>query len=140
MRLAALASLSLIASASDVNEKKVRHRTMLRKVIILTVFYIDICIQSGLVIGWRYINRIYLNYFLCFSSLRQILQDEGFFLKCPPTDKICEPSVEQTEQLTRIFYLGNWVVQCEYFRIQNVPCLSNDALLYDNNALESYPR
>ena len=63
-----------------------------RKAAVLVVFYIDTVLHGVLIIGW--------------SSIRQILENEGFFLNCDENQTYCENEVfNQRSQISHIFQL-----------------------------------
>ena len=74
------------------NENKTSEISKLRKVAVLVIFYIDTVLHGVLIIGW--------------SSIRQMLESEGFFLICDENETYCESEVsDQRSQMSHVFQL-----------------------------------
>ena len=62
------------------------------KIAILVLYYFDTVLHGILVIGW--------------SSIRQMLENEGFFLSCDENDTDCENGISrQRGELSQVFQL-----------------------------------
>ena len=74
----------------------------MRKVAVITVFYIDTVLHGVVIIGW--------------SSIRQMLEDEGFFLECADDDLNCRDGLaNQSTKTSQIFQLAMMLcgaIQC----------------------------
>ena len=62
------------------------------KIAILVLYYFDTVLHGILVIGW--------------SSIRQMLENEGFFLSCDENDTDCQTGIaDQRGELSQVFQL-----------------------------------
>ena len=62
----------------------------MRKLAVLCLFYVDTVLHGVVIVGW--------------SSIRQMLEDEGFFLNCADADMNCQDGLaSQSRQTSQIF-------------------------------------